>query len=146
MRASESPQGTIPSSLMIISCNCCPGIVIYNVTCNSVALLELPCPLDSMQHLESVRDHKQSKEEYLQILPELDHMEVSSRYDTIEFNVFGHYLPSTLTSLHNTANLFHRAISKSICKKPLDNAAGFSVSASRKIFLARNCVEWTQSY
>ena len=49
-----------------------PDNVIYNETCNSVALLELTFPLDSMQHLESARDCKQSKEEYLQILSELD--------------------------------------------------------------------------
>ena len=56
MRASESPQGTIPSLLMVTSYR--PDIVIHNVTSNSVALLELTCPLDSMQHLESARDHK----------------------------------------------------------------------------------------
>ena len=77
MRASESPQGTIPSSLMVTSY--CPDIVIHNITCNSVALLELTCPLDSMQYLESARGHKQSKEEYLQILSELDRMGVPSR-------------------------------------------------------------------
>ena len=99
MRASESPQGTIPSSLMVTSYR--PDIVIHNVTCNSVALLELTCPLDSMQHLESARDRKQSKEEYLQILSELDRMGVPSHYDTIELSVLGHYLPSTLTSLHS---------------------------------------------
>ena len=59
-----------------------------------------------MQHLESARDCKQSKEEYLQILSELNHMGVPSRYDTIELSVFGHYLPSTLTPLHNTVNFF----------------------------------------
>ena len=66
MRASESPQGTIPSSLIVTPY--CPDIVIHNVTYNLVVLLELPNPLDSMQHLESARGHKQSKEEYLQIL------------------------------------------------------------------------------
>ena len=72
MRTSESPQGTIPSSLMITPYH--PDIVMYNETCNSVVLLELTCPLDTFQNLESARDHKQSKEEYLQILFELDRL------------------------------------------------------------------------
>ena len=120
-------------------------IVIHNVTCNSVAsrALELTCSLDSTQHLESARDRRQSKEEYLHILSELDCMGVPSHYDTIELSVLGHYLPSTLTSLHSTFNFFHQVISKSMCRKLLDNAVGFSVLALREIFLARNCVEWT---
>jgi len=61
-----------------------------------VALFELTCPL---QHLESARDHKQLKEEYLQILSELDRLGVSSQYDTIEISVLGHYLPSLLSAL-----------------------------------------------
>ena len=64
LRASESSQGSIPSLLIVTFY--CPDIVIHNVTCNSMALLELTCPLDSMQHLESMRGRKQSKEEYLQ--------------------------------------------------------------------------------
>ena len=75
MRASESPQGTIPSSLMITPDR--PDIVMYNETCNSVALLELTCPLGTFQHLESARDRKQSKEEYLQILSKLDRLGIS---------------------------------------------------------------------
>ena len=55
---------TVPPSLMVTSYH--PDIVIHNFTNNYVALLELPCPLDSTQHLEAVRDCKQSKQAYLQ--------------------------------------------------------------------------------
>jgi len=64
---------------------------IYNVTSNSVALIELTCPLDSTQHLEAARDHKQSKYEYLQILSELDRLGVPSIYDTVYWATI--YLP-----------------------------------------------------
>ena len=47
-----------------------------------------------MQHLESATNYKQSKEEYLQILSELDWLGVTTHYDTIELSVLGHYLPS----------------------------------------------------
>ena len=102
MRASESPQGTVPISLMVTSYR--PDIVIHLVTSNSITLLELTYPLDSNQHLEAARDRKQSKQEYLQILSELDHLGIPSIYDTIEISVLGHYLPSTLTSLHKSVN------------------------------------------
>ena len=70
-------------------------------------------------------------------LSELDCLGIPSIYDTVEIiNVLGHYLPSTLTSLHNSVNYFNQSVSKSLCRKLLDEAARFSISASQ-IFLAR---------
>jgi len=89
LRASKSPLGTVPSSLMVTSY--CPDIVIHNVINNTVALLELTCPLDSTQHLEAARNREQSKQEYLQVLSELDRLEMFFFYDTIEVSVLGHY-------------------------------------------------------
>ena len=63
LRATECPQGTIPSSLLIIPCR--PDIVICNEASNLVALLELTGPLDTSW------GRKQSKEDHLQILSEL---------------------------------------------------------------------------
>jgi len=143
MRASESPQGTVPISLMVTSYR--PDIVIYHITSNSIALLELTCPLDSTQHLEAARDRKQSKLEYLRILSEFDRLGIPSIYDTVEMSVLGHYLPSTLTSLHKTVNFFNQSVSKSLCRNLLDKAAGCSISASQRIFLARSCLEWTHN-
>ena len=141
MRASESPQGTIPPSLIVTPYR--PDIVIYNETSDSVAFLELTCPLDSVYHLESARDRKQSKEEYHLLLSELERIGVSCCYGTIELSVLGHYLQSSLSSLYNTVTFFQQSISRSQCRKILDEAAGLSISASRRIFLARNCLEWT---
>ena len=61
-------------SLLITSYR--PDVVIYNATRNLVVLLELTCPLDSIHHLESARDRKQSKEEYLQLSSEFDRLGV----------------------------------------------------------------------
>ena len=107
-------------------------------------LLKLTCPLDSTQHLEAARDRKQSKQEYLQILSELDHLGIPSMYDTVEISVLGHYLPSTLMSPHKF-NFFNQSVSKSLCRKLLDEAAGFSISASQRIFLSRTCTVWTHN-
>ena len=40
-----------------------PDIVLYNEGNNSIALLELTCPLDSVEHLNFARDRKQEKRE-----------------------------------------------------------------------------------
>ena len=63
MYASVSPQAIIPPSLIITPY--CPDVVIHNKSINVVVLLDLTCPLDSIQHLESARDRKQTKEDYL---------------------------------------------------------------------------------
>ena len=95
--------------------------------------------------MEAARERKQSKQEYLQILSELDHLGIPSIYDTVEIRVLGHYLPSTLTSLHNFVNYSNQSVSKSLCRKLLDEAARFSISASQQIFLARASMEWTHN-
>ena len=110
-----------------------------------MALLELTCPLDSIHHLESARDRKQSKEEYHQLLSEFDRLGVPCFYDTVELSVLGHYLQSSLSSLYNIMNFVQQPISKSQCRKIFDEAAGLSISASRRIFLARNCSDWTHN-
>ena len=66
----------------------------------NVVLLELTCPLDSIQHLQSARDRKQTKEDYLQILSELDRLGTPCYYNAIEISVLGH-LQSSLSSLCN---------------------------------------------
>ena len=113
-----------------------------------MALLELTCPLDSIHHLESARDRKQSKEEYHQLLSEFDRLGVPCFYDTVELSVLGHYLQSSLSSLYNIiiiVNFVQQPISKSQCRRIFDEAAGLSISASRRIFLARNCSDWTHN-
>ena len=86
MQASESPQGTIPSSLIINPNR--SDIVIHDEICNSVALLELTCSLDSTYHLESVID----QEEYNQLSSEFNRLGVPCHYKTVNLSVLGHYL------------------------------------------------------
>jgi len=72
MKVSILPQSTISPSQTVTLYY--PDIVIYNQSSNSAVLLELTCPLDSIHHLESAWDCKQTKEDYLQILSELDRL------------------------------------------------------------------------
>ena len=131
MRASDSPQTTIPPSLLITPYR--PDIVIYNQMNNSVALLELTCPLDSVHHLESARERKQKKTEYQQILSEFDHLIILCSYYTIELSVLGHYLPSSLSSFQNCVNFIQNEITMthSNCRRIFDLAAVASISSSR---------------
>ena len=70
MRVSDCPQSTIPPFLLITPY--WPDLVIFNKSNNSVAMLELTCPLDSVQNLESARECKQGKNEYQEIQSEFD--------------------------------------------------------------------------
>ena len=141
-RASDSPQATIPPALLITPYR--PDIVIHNKESNSVALLELTCPLDSVRHLELARDRKLKKEEYQLILSELDRLGIVNFYDTIEMSVLGHYLPSSLSSFRNCVNFIQNNFTmlKSQCKRIFDLAAAISISSSRRIFMAKSCQEW----
>ena len=49
-----------------------------------MGIVELTCPLDSRQHLESSHCQKQQKSEYLQLLAELDRLNIANYYSTVE--------------------------------------------------------------
>ena len=58
LRASDSPQATIPPTILVTSYR--PDIFLCSGN-NKVALLEQTCPLDSVEHLTSARVRKQEK-------------------------------------------------------------------------------------
>jgi len=97
LRVSDCPQATIPLSLLVTPYR--PDLVIYNRSSNCVAMTELTCPLDSVEHLQSARERKQGKQEYLMIQSELHRLGVDCSYSTVEASVLGHYLTSSLSSL-----------------------------------------------
>ena len=121
-----------------------PDIVIYNPQSSSIALLELTSPLDSIHHIQSARSRKQNKTDYLQLLAEFDRLNIANYYETIEITVLGHY---QVSSIQNLVNLFRFILpelntSKSGIRSWLDEAASASISASQRIFMARQCKEW----
>ena len=61
------------------------------------------------------------------------------------YNCCRGHLQSSLSSLCNALGYIQQAtaISRSQCRKLLDEAAGLSITVSRRIFLARNCAEWS---
>ena len=139
--ADNTPQSTIPASLFITPYR--PD-VIYNPQSLSIALLELTCPLDSIHHIQSARSRKQNKTDYLQLLAEFDRLTIANYYETIEITVLGHY---QVSSIQNLVNLFRFILpelntSKSGIRSWLDEAASASISASQRIFMARQCKEW----
>ena len=74
-----------------------PDIVLCSGS-NKVALLELACPLDSVEHLKSARVRKQEKREYQELQSEFDRLGIPCSYNTIELSVLGHYLPDSLVA------------------------------------------------
>ena len=79
-------------------------------------LVEPTCLLDSFQCLESARGWKQFKEEYFQILFELDCLGVTSQYDAVKVSVLGHYLPSLLSELFWIVTML-QSVLKAQCQK-----------------------------
>ena len=136
--ASDSPQATAPPTILVTSYR--PDIVLCSGS-NKVVLLELTCPLDSVEHLKSVRVWKQEKREYARVTIRIW---LLRNYDTIELSVLGHYLPDSLAAFLKCVNFIQDEvkISKSACRRIFDLAASISISSSRRIFLARDCFEW----
>ena len=50
-RFNQSPQETIPSTVMITPYR--PDLILYNSRSSLMDIIELTCPLDSQQHIES---------------------------------------------------------------------------------------------
>ena len=78
------------------------------------------------------------------LLSELDRLDVANLYNTIEISVLGHYLPVSLSSFRGCVNFIQSGISvpTSQCRKVFDEAAAISIRSSRRVFMARNCLEW----
>jgi len=86
--------------------------------------------------------------EYLQLLAELDRLNISNYYETVEISVLGHYHLSTIKNMLNLITFVHTEVktSRSSIKGHLDAAASASMLASRRIFLAKDCREWNPLY
>ena len=141
-RSCESPPATVPTDVMVTAYR--PDIVIYNSNTSAVALLELTCSLDSEHHLEAARSRKQGKLEYQQLLAELDHLDFSNYYETLEVSVLGHYQKSSVKNVLNVLHFIHSDLSpaKAGVRQMLDTAAMKCISASQRIFMSRKCSEW----
>ena len=110
-----------------------------------MGIIELTCPLDSRQHLESAHCRKQQKPKYLQLLAELDRLNIANYYSTVEVSVLGHYLSDSVNALKDVVFFMDQDLlfSKAIVRAVLNEMAGASISASQRIFFGRNCKEWT---
>ena len=141
-RACEAPQATIPASILITPYH--PDIFVYKSQVHRVAMLELTYPLDSVHHLESACNRKQSKVEYLQLLAEFNRLNIKSHYETVEISALGHYQPASIGNIQNFIQISNSntSISKLVIRQCLDDAANHNILASKRIFLARNCKEW----
>ena len=76
-------------------------------------------------------------------MAEFDRLNIAN-YDTIEITVLGHFEMSLVRNFLNLLNFVHDdlMIPRGVIRDWLDAAAFASISASQRIFLARNCREW----
>ena len=143
MRASDSPQTTIPPYLLTTPYQ--PDIVLYNEGNNSIVLLELTCPLYSVEHLNSARDRKQGKREYQELQSEFNRLGLPCFYDTIELSILGHCTCHYLCHHFRTVLTLFKVRLRLLnlpARYIFDLAATASISSSR-IFLARDFPEWS---
>ncbi|XP_065883967.1 uncharacterized protein [Dysidea avara] len=142
LRASESPPSTLPPNVIVTPFR--PDIVIHNTVTSSILLFELTCPLDSAHHLEQARSRKQNKAEYHQILSELDRLNVTNFYETLEISVLGHFQQFSVTNTYNVLHFIDKDINitRSLVQRMLDDASKVCMTASQKIFMASDCREW----
>ena len=139
----DSPPETIPSSVLVTPYR--PDVVIYNAHSSLMGIVELTCSLDSVQHIKSARDRKQFKPEYQQLLAELDRLNISTCYRTVEVSVLGHFQPKSIYAIKDvtcfTQQVF--SLSKASIRGLLNEMARSSISASQQIFFGRSSREWT---
>jgi len=138
LHASDSPQETVPPTILVTSYR--PDIVLCNGS-NKVALLELTCLLDSVEHLKSARQHWEERVS-----------RVAIRIWSLRNSLFLWYNWTKcfrpLLTRFITEQLFWSVltyevkISKFACRRIFDLAANISISSSRRIFSARDCSEW----
>ena len=136
-RFNESSQEIIPSTVLITPYR--PDLILYNSHSSLMGIIELTCPLDSRQHLESAHCRKQQKPEYLQLLAELDRLNIANYYSTVEVSVLCHYLPDPVNALKDVVFFTDQDLlfSKASVRAVLNEMAWASISASQRIFLGR---------
>ena len=85
-----------------------------------------------------------SETEYIQILAGLDRLNVSHCYSTIEIGVLGNFQPHSIKTVKDVSSFVSdQALSTATVRSFLIDMARASICASERIFLGRNCKEWT---
>ena len=74
-------------------------------------------------------------------------LQIPNYYETIEISVLGHYLPSSIQNIKNSIDFVQLSVAtKSSIRQILDNAARQCMTCLQKIFLARNCSDWSTEH
>ena len=133
LRAEENPCATVPLSLVIT--NARADMVYVNDNIYSGA----DWTNHSLQFSWKLTVRKSSKENYQQLLSDIEETNRKASLVTIEIGSLGHSLPTCHKSLRKTLpNIF---TSSDTCKL-FDDAARIAISTSYAIFLARKNLHW----
>ena len=78
------------------------------------------------------------------MLADFDHLNITNYYETLEISVLGHYHPFCVSNLLNLLRFVHEdlKVSKAAVRELLDSASQKCITASQRIFMARDCSEW----
>jgi len=83
----------------------------------------------------------------VQLLAEMDRLNISHCYRTVEVSVLGHFQPSSIIALKDVVNFTQQVLpfSKGDARELLNGMSSASISASQKMFYGRNSKEWTSN-
>ena len=134
-RASDSPPSTIPPDILSTSCR--PDLILLQE--KSIKLLELTVCGNTTEGFANARSRKQTKQDYISLLNDLESTGYTVSYDTIEVGSLGHCTHLTQRALRCFAP---SSLSKSQHSELIKRLARTSISCSHTIFMARESSEW----
>ena len=118
-----------------------------SVVCKGPTFIICPGPHEfsrrAWHHIMSARSRKQNKPDYLQLLAELDRLQISNYYETLEISVLGHYHPSTIQNIKRFTDFIIQLSVTSTIRQIHDSEAKISVTCSQMIFMAWHCSIWS---
>ena len=133
-RASESPQSTLPPSIMHTLSR--PDIcIVHN---KSITFIELTIPWNSEDNLNAAHRFKESKSNYISLICDLHQLGYGATLQPIEVGCLGHYRPDLPSILAKTART-----SKTVAREILDQISSDVIMSSKRIFDARHCDLWS---
>ena len=97
--AEDSPPATIPPP--VLSTPLRPDLVVVENQ-NTMRILELTIPTNTLDGLRNARERKQNKPEYGTLLTDLETRGWNVSYDTIEIGSLGHFTKPSIETINDT--------------------------------------------
>ena len=136
-RTLDNPPSTVPLSMVQTTAR--PDIVI--IQDKTVKLLELTVPANTLENIANARMRKQTKQNYISLLTDLEAAGFSANLDTLEIGSLGHFTKEAITTFH----AIHEAQNRRSTANLLHKLSKIAVACSAHIFQARCSTDWNSN-